>query len=592
MKVRNVKVKLRKLSLMLILALCLSLVPAAAFASSTVVSLNAIASAQPGGSVTISGTSTLNEVIIKVLRPGNSTVFYDIAQVTSGHFSSTFTLNVSEAAGTYKVIAGQADQVDTKDLVVETPTTPTTPSDNPGSGSTVGTITPPNPTPGTIPTPSATATAPPAATPGPITNPTTAVDQSKNVVKTETNSAGQLTTTITQDAGALADAFNKAAAQTNNTGSAPTITITANNAAGTAVTFNLPSATLANAAATTPNAVVDFKSNDGGYSLPISIIDFAAIAQSLGTTNANISIEVHISAVNAGTTAQITTSLQSTGATQLGNAIEFSVTAVGNGQSIELNNFGTTYVERTIAFAIPIDANNATVVLYDPTTGGISFVPAVFETLADGTTTVHFKRNGNSIYTVLSSTQTFSDVTKHWAKADIELLASKLIVKGVTDTSFAPNNNITRAEFASLLVRALGLTIKTEATTFKDVKSSDWFAGAVGAAVKANLVSGFEDNSFKPNDTITREQMAVMVARAITAAGKKVDSSAKPNETLAKFNDNASISSWAQDAVAQSVQANIIAGMTDKTFVPSAQASRAQAVVMLKRLLQYTSFIN
>jgi hypothetical protein len=124
------------------------------------------------------------------------------------------------------------------------------------------------------------------------------------------------------------------------------------------------------------------------------------------------------------------------------------------------------------------------------------------------------------------------------------------------------------------------------------VKSSDWYAGAIGAAVQAKLIEGFSNNSFKPNDTITREQMAVMVARAIHAAGKTSDVSGKQNEILAKFQDKASISSWAQAAVAESVKANIISGMTEETFVPSANASRAQAVVMLKRFMQYANFIN
>ncbi len=109
--------KLRKLSAFLIIALCLSLVPIAASANATV-SLNTISSIHPGGTVTIAGASTLDEVTIKVLRPGNSTVFYDIVQVTGGQFTDSFTLGSNEPAGTYKVIAGQADQVATQELVV------------------------------------------------------------------------------------------------------------------------------------------------------------------------------------------------------------------------------------------------------------------------------------------------------------------------------------------------------------------------------------------------------------------------------------------------------------------------------------------
>jgi hypothetical protein len=171
----------------------------------------------------------------------------------------------------------------------------------------------------------------------------------------------------------------------------------------------------------------------------------------------------------------------------------------------------------------------------------------------------------------------------------IFILASKMVVSGTTDTSFAPDNNITRAEFAALLVRSLALTSDAAAASFNDVHATDWFAGSIGAAVKAKLVSGYEDGSFKPNAPITREQMAVMVAKAISAAGK---TAASQTDLLNKFNDNSQISDWAKASVSQSVQAGIITGMTDTTFVPAANASRAQAAVMLKRLLQYAQFIN
>jgi hypothetical protein len=417
------------------------------------------------------------------------------------------------------------------------------------------------------------------------------VDTSKNVVKPTKDANGHVTNNVTQDGPALIDALKKAAAQDNH-GDAPIVFIPFNNPTDEAVIFNISLSVLATAAITTPNAIISVQTNDGEYSLPLSIIDFTSLAKSLGTTSANITIQIHISTVNKDINAKIKTDAQDISSSQQGIAIEFSITAEGNGKTVELNNFGSTYVDRTIVLTIPIDEAHATVVLYDPTTGQFSFVPALFEKQSDGTTKVTFKRNGNSIYTVLSSTKSFDDVSKHWAKADIELMANKLIVKGATDTSFAPDNNITRAEFTALLVRALGLTSDTASATFTDVISNDWFAGSVGAAVKAKLVSGFEDNSFKPNDTITREQMAVMIASAISAAGKKVADPTTSSKSLASFDDRGSISSWAQVAVAQSIEAKIISGMTATTLVPSANASRAQAVVMLKRLMQYVDFIN
>ncbi|NOV02689.1 hypothetical protein GC097_22035 [Paenibacillus sp. LMG 31457] len=577
---------LRKLSLTMLAALCLSLLPAGVFASGAAVTLNSVASIQPGGSVVISGTSTLNEVIIQVLRPANSTLYYDIVQVSSGEFSSSFTLASSESVGTYKVIAGQADQVDTKDLVVKAADIPGGGGNNGGGGNSGGNGNSggsgPN---GTIKAPGK------PVTPARTNAESVQVNTSKNVAKSTAAADGHVRTTVTQDDSALADALSKAAKQDNH-GDAPIVSIPFDNAVGEEVVFHVSSSILADAAMTAPNTIVSFQTNDGEYSLPLSVIDFAAIAQSLGTTADKISIQVSIIPVAADINAKIKANARDITATQLGSAIDFSVTATGNGKTMELNNYGSTYVDRNIELVNPVDDTHATVVLYNPSADPFSFVPAVFVKQEDGTIKVTIKRNGNSVYTVLSSTKTFTDISKHWAKADVELLASKLIVKGATDTSFSPDSSITRAEFAALLVRSLGISLDAEPTTFTDVKSSDWFAGAISAAVKAKLVDGFKDNSFKPNDVITREQMAVMVSRAITAAGKASRVSDKQNDILAKFQDNGSISSWAQLAVAQSVDAKIITGMTDETFVPSANASRAQAVAMLTRLLKYAGFIN
>lgn len=139
-KARKDRVKLRNLSIFLIIALCISLVPITV-AAGAAVSLNAISPIHPGGSVTIKGTSELDEVSIKVLRPGNSTVFYDIVKVTGGQFTDSFTLGSNEPTGTYTVIAGQADQVARRDLDVTATPTPTpspstgpTPTPSPSTG--------------------------------------------------------------------------------------------------------------------------------------------------------------------------------------------------------------------------------------------------------------------------------------------------------------------------------------------------------------------------------------------------------------------------------------------------------------------------
>ncbi|HEY0826897.1 MAG TPA: S-layer homology domain-containing protein, partial [Bacilli bacterium] len=249
------------------------------------------------------------------------------------------------------------------------------------------------------------------------------------------------------------------------------------------------------------------------------------------------------------------------------------------------------YVNRTLTVDKAITANEATAVLYNPITGSMAFVPATFSTI-NGTTEVTIKRNGNSIYTIVQFNKKFADLGGHWAKSDIEQMASKLIVKGYTETTFKPNENITRAQFASILIQSLGLAANKGGAAFSDVNTKDWYSGFIGAASAAGLTSGFSDGTFKPNDLISREQMAVMISKAIKFSGKQTIPSGTQDKLLLRFSDKDAISSWAKSAAAQCIDAGIISGLGDKSFAPSAKATRAQAVVMVKHMLEYVGFMD
>lgn len=352
------------------------------------------------------------------------------------------------------------------------------------------------------------------------------------------------------------------------------------------VKVELPASVLIAGAQTAPNAVLSIKTDAATYDLPIKVLRIADLAKSLGTTADKVTISLTIERVSGATAAQITAKMKDSGMALLSGPIDFVITAEGNGKSVPVSDFGGTYVTRTIPVTQSAPFSQLTAVMYISATGELSFVPATFRTV-DGKTEAAVKRSGNSIYAIVKASKTFADLQGHWAKNEAELLASKGVVNGTSETTFAPNTSITRAEFAALLVRAAGLT--TESTTkFTDIKS-EWHAGYVGAASKAGLVDGFEDGTFQPNATITREQMATMIARAIKLMGKTSDVNAAK---LTAFADSKEISSWAKDAVAGAVNAGIINGVTDQAFAPGSKATRAEAVVMLKRLLQFADFIN
>ncbi len=358
-----------------------------------------------------------------------------------------------------------------------------------------------------------------------------------------------------------------------------------------AAQFQIPAAAMANAAAEAPDAVLSVRTPEAAYDLPFGLLGLPELADELGTGLDNMQVVVTMSKAAREDAQRFAEAAGQSGAQILGDLIEFRITVEAGGQTREVNGFGNTFVTRSILISQPVDGSSATAVLYNPETGEMTFVPAVFTT-ENGKTRVTIKRNGNSLYTVVSVKKNFADVTGHWAEEEIELLASKMLVSGKDAEVFAPDDAITRAEFAALIVRALGLSQDQAGAKFIDVQAGDWYAGSVGAAAKAGIIRGYEDGSFRPNERISREQMAVLVSKAMSFAGRQADIAGRQNALLAKFNDRQDISGWAKDAVAQAVEAGVISGLNGGKFAAKDDATRAQAVVMLKKLLQYLEFMN
>ncbi|SHE51126.1 S-layer homology domain-containing protein [Desulforamulus putei DSM 12395] len=197
--------------------------------------------------------------------------------------------------------------------------------------------------------------------------------------------------------------------------------------------------------------------------------------------------------------------------------------------------------------------------------------------------TPHFSK-----YAVLSKPEkNFSDVTGHWGQKDIERMAARGIIGGYQDHSFRPDANITRAELATLLSRLLGLNEKAT-ITFSDVTEKDWHYESIAKAFQAGIVRGYHDGSFKPNQYVTREQMAAMIANALENEGISIGQN---DASLGLFTDAGSISPWARQSVATASALGIVKGIISEQkvkFAPGKQATRAEATVMLARLLDIT----
>lgn len=178
----------------------------------------------------------------------------------------------------------------------------------------------------------------------------------------------------------------------------------------------------------------------------------------------------------------------------------------------------------------------------------------------------------------------FADTLDHWAKANISLMANRGLVKGVGEDVFNPDGSISRAEFTTLLTRILGLA-EVDKITFTD--SDGWYKGYIAAAVDADLYNGLPivNNEITPDQPITREEMALMIANAGKAKNKPVLAPAT-TKTVADFADGANVSAFANEACQYVIDNKIITGYEDNTFRPVNTATRAEATVMLQRFME------
>lgn len=167
-----------------------------------------------------------------------------------------------------------------------------------------------------------------------------------------------------------------------------------------------------------------------------------------------------------------------------------------------------------------------------------------------------------------------TDVKGHWAAANIQKLLAKKAISGNPDGTFQPEKQVSRAEFITMLVKALELKGTSE-KSFSDL-NGHWAKGVIQTAVANGIVNGFEDGTIRPDALITREQMAVMIAKAKQLKAEASDKT---------FADQTEISGWAKESVLSAVKNGIIGGYADNTFKPQALASKAEAVTMIARCL-------
>ncbi|NCC67973.1 MAG: S-layer homology domain-containing protein, partial [Clostridia bacterium] len=406
--------------------------------------------------------------------------------------------------------------------------------------------------------------------------------QNAGTTQTTTDSSGQTTTTVTVDTDKLQTILAN-----QSIGATVTIPITGNSdvAAGTLTGAMVKSME-------DKDATLVVQTASGSYTLPASEIDIDAVSQQLGTnvSLSDINVTVSISEPSASMTKVIENAAQNGGFTIMVPAVEYTITCTHGSQTADVSSFDA-YVERTIAIPDGVDpAKITTGVVVDPD-GTTHHVPTRVA-LIGGKYYAVINSLTNSTYSVVWNSVEFSDVVNHWAKDAINDMGSRMVVTGVGNNNYAPDRNMTRAEFAAIIVRALGLEPGTGASGFSDVTAADWYSGYIKTAASYGIIKGYDNGKFGPNDTITREQAMTMIARAMTITKLSAGlTDSEISQLLSAFSDGESASSYAKGSIAACIKTGITSGTSSTTISPKAEITRAEVAVMVQRLLQKSGLI-
>ncbi|WP_391573628.1 S-layer homology domain-containing protein [Cohnella sp.] len=339
-------------------------------------------------------------------------------------------------------------------------------------------------------------------------------------------------------------------------------------------------------------AVLDIRTPNGSYRLPAAEVPIERVLAQFGagTLPENVTVQADIVRSDGANVERLRKAAQAGGFSLVASPIDFEVTASSGGRTIRVTSFNS-FVEREIPIPQGTEAGTVTTAVVLHEDGTIRSVPTKLK-VRNGASYAVINSLTNSTYSLVSNPVAFEDVERHWAKGAVNGMGSRMVVGGVGDNQFGPNRDITRAEFAAMIVRALGLRPSADANVFKDVKESDWYGGTVQTAHAYRLISGFEDGTFRPNDKITREQAMTMIANAMKLTGLSERAQAFSAEgRIRSYGDAGEISAWAIGGVAQTIEAGIVTGTNDGLLAPKELIRRAEVAVMIERLLQKSGLI-
>ncbi|WP_195724415.1 S-layer homology domain-containing protein [Paenibacillus monticola] len=339
-------------------------------------------------------------------------------------------------------------------------------------------------------------------------------------------------------------------------------------------------------------AILELKTENATYRLPAQQINIDAISAQLSKTVAlqDIKVQIEIATPSVDTLKIVADSAIKEGLTLMAPPLNFTVRGIYGNTTTEVTKFNA-YVERTIALPDGVDPNKITTGVVIEPDGSVRHVPTKV-VIIDGKYYAQVNSLTNSTYSIVWHPLEFNDVSQHWAKAAINNMGARMVMSGSDNNRFDPEQDISRAEFVSIIVRGLGLKLENGASPYTDVLASAEYSSAIETAYTYGLISGYSDHSFRPLEKMTREQAMMILSKAMTITDLKGNSPIKATgELWSPFTDANLSADWAKNSITDCLQAGIISGRNGTLLAPKANISRAEVAAMVQRLLQKSGLI-
>ncbi|WP_313523760.1 S-layer homology domain-containing protein [Anaerotignum sp.] len=409
-----------------------------------------------------------------------------------------------------------------------------------------------------------TVTTPPATT----ENPKPATEATITVKPTVANG----TATVTVSESVVNNAIAKAQAEAKKNGKTEN---------GINITIKTDTSNASSLTASLPKAAIDalVKAGVKETSIQSGVINITHNLDALKEIQKQAGADVTVTATKVANS-----TLSAQAKTVIGNRPVYDLSITGK-NGVKVTDFGSGKVSVSIPYTLGADEKAANVIAYYiDSNGKVEEMPnSAYDTQAK---TLSFVTDHFSLYGVgykANETTAFTDITNHWAKESIEFVAARGLLSGTGNNKFSPDTSMTRGMFVTALGRLAGAEVSGYTTSsFTDVKAGSYYLGYIEWASKNGIVNGTGNGKFAPDQSISREQMAVIMQSYAKAIGFELP---KAHAEIL-FADHGKISSYATDAVKTMQMAGILAGKNGNKFDPQGTATRAEVSAVLKRFVE------